>query len=77
MRGDWSSDMCSSDLEQLPAEVAKAVERLDLNQISAPFIMKNQKNGRSEERRVGKECDSTCSSNWSGVPFNKKLVNSI
>ncbi len=34
------------EMEQLPAEVAKAVERLDLNQISAPFIMKNQKNGR-------------------------------
>src|SRR3546814_16740081 len=26
--------------------------------------------GRSEERRVGKECDSTCTSRWS--PYHKK-----
>src|SRR3546814_18761704 len=29
-----------------------------------------QVNPRSEERRVGKECDSTCKSRW--PPYNKK-----
>src|SRR3546814_11962548 len=27
---------------------------------------------RSEERRVGKECVSTCRSRWSPYPYNKK-----
>src|SRR3546814_3395563 len=28
---------------------------------------------RSEERRVGKECVSTCSSRWSQYPYKKQL----
>src|SRR3546814_12231263 len=28
--------------------------------------------GRSEERRVGKECVSTCRSRWSPYPYKKK-----
>src|SRR3546814_10723573 len=79
---DWSSDVCSSDLnhqqhdgdndrkarqdalaqgpvlhsissraDQMPRSIAEAVPS---------FI-----NGRSEERRVGKECVSTCRSRWS------------
>src|SRR3546814_16019692 len=28
---------------------------------------------RSEERRVGKECDSTCRSRWSTSPYKKKI----
>src|SRR3546814_18281208 len=28
--------------------------------------------GRSEERRVGKECVSTCSTRWSQEPYKKK-----
>src|SRR3546814_7315013 len=56
---DWSSDVCSSDL--LDEEVswprarrgAAGQYRRDLGRI------------RSEERRVGKECVSTCSSRWS------------
>src|SRR3546814_18207986 len=28
---------------------------------------------RSEERRVGKECGSTCRSRWSPYPSNKKI----
>src|SRR3546814_11810471 len=30
---------------------------------------------RSEERRVGKECVSTCRSRWSPVPSKKKKIN--
>src|SRR3546814_16573924 len=30
---------------------------------------------RSEERRVGKECVSTCSSRWSPYPYKKKKYN--
>src|SRR3546814_2380963 len=56
---DWSSDVCSSDLAQAGEraragrdDVARAVDRIDLDV-------------RSEERRVGKECVSTCRSRWS------------
>src|SRR3546814_4169773 len=77
---DWSSDVCSSDLFRvLPAElhvgevlglalhlrtvadefrrrtrVAPTRERID----DVAFV-------RSEERRVGKECVSTCRTRWS------------
>src|SRR3546814_20458382 len=30
---------------------------------------------RSEERRVGKECVSTCRSRWSPYPYKKNTVN--
>src|SRR3546814_9569402 len=77
---DWSSDVCSSDLEsqgsgpfgvasgggfssrraaRVCAPSEKAVRDCALEstcQSSAP---------RSEERRVGKECVSTCRSRWS------------
>src|SRR3546814_18024246 len=29
---------------------------------------------RSEERRVGKECGSTCNSRWSPCPYKKKTT---
>src|SRR3546814_17986473 len=94
---DWSSDVCSSDLDKimtkkiwvqqgLPtpefailatrADLAGAIARLGL-----PLIVKPPHEGstvgvtkvteqaaleeRSEERRVGKECVSTCKSRWS------------
>src|SRR3546814_1297191 len=31
-----------------------------------------KQSGRSEERRVGKECVSTCRSRWSPYPYKKK-----
>src|SRR5436189_5096445 len=56
--GDWSSDVCSSDLERLRiaeciaadchGDVVAAVLALGANPIRHP--------PRSEERRVGKEC---------------------
>src|SRR3546814_20407653 len=41
---------------------------IDYDVIGAP-------DGRSEERRVGKECVSTCSSRWSPDPYTKKYIN--
>src|SRR3546814_9664150 len=55
---DWSSDVCSSDLwvcvivRHVPQHIG--VERIVTD--TCP---------RSEERRVGKECVSTCRSRWS------------
>src|SRR3546814_4897270 len=83
---DWSSDVCSSDLERNPAD-------LKWNEIGAEYIVEStglfltkelaqghlqagarkvilsapskDDTPRSEERRVGKECVSTCRSRWS------------
>src|SRR3546814_9443015 len=55
---DWSSDVCSSDLilshgkmMWVPSSYTRSVT------VPPP--------NRSEERRVGKECVSTCRSRWS------------
>src|SRR3546814_16829621 len=91
---DWSSDVCSSDLERItgrtPAVKQDAAAlhdsaviigtlgqspvidrlaeegRIDVEQVRGQwetFILQTVK--RSEERRVGQECVSTCSSRWS------------
>src|SRR3546814_8567765 len=72
---DWSSDVCSSDLDA--ARIGKAddylVTGLDAHdQAGQPVgVVALRVNGddvgfiRSEERRVGKECVSTCRSRWS------------
>src|SRR3546814_2536622 len=63
---DWSSDVCSSDLRLLVGE------RIDqAHGAAAPVVVGQadavpvRRAGRSEERRVGKECVSTCRSRWS------------
>src|SRR3546814_9180276 len=90
---DWSSDVCSSDLNAAD-RASPAYSRLhfepsaSLNSIhddvygvqssdgepNAPHVHEWSKSlmlasgsadGRSEERRVGKECVSTCRSRWS------------
>src|SRR3546814_5556728 len=72
---DWSSDVCSSDLggmidkatflrQQPVQERIHSHNRLhsyDGNEITNVVICRE----RSEERRVGKECVSTCRSRWS------------
>src|SRR3546814_11775225 len=96
---DWSSDVCSSDLDNiviaLEAEVANqahglgqliiiggdgtalhgveglgGMEAKDFACAEAPdalpFVAAAE--GRSEERRVGEECVSTCRSRWSPDP---------
>src|SRR3546814_10466022 len=74
---DWSSDVCSSDLQALEGGLDtahssfvhnnKLGDKTDLRQRDlAPRIdVKKTEYGRSEERRVGKECVSTCRSRWS------------
>src|SRR3546814_9234417 len=73
----WSSDVCSSDLlaiYQNPDNVAAC--RVHLRYLTPSgehdargieILEKNWKiaTDRSEERRVGKECVSTCRSRWS------------
>src|SRR3546814_7744397 len=72
---DWSSDVCSSDLRMAPSPAPDRRNRPDcrdgrrhsihartcypLLPLSQVYIL------RSEERRVGKECVSTCRSRWS------------
>src|SRR3546814_3913282 len=78
---DWSSDVCSSDLPANEASSTwypipgigsngNYQTRYFLYQTSSsPSIytmaIKVMKPDRSEERRVGKECVSTCRSRWS------------
>src|SRR3546814_301734 len=72
---DWSSDVCSSDLlRRCAAPGAPALPRGrsagdTLLRLCAP-AHPPYRGGlvRSEERRVGKECVSTCRSRWS--PYN-------
>src|SRR3546814_4788373 len=74
---DWSSDVCSSDLrcwcsDALPparARLETAPPRDDRGVPDAPRLrgvrVPALPQDRSEERRVGKECGSTCRSRWS------------
>src|SRR3546814_1899622 len=78
---DWSSDVCSSDLvggvnrEQrffvqflMPREI-KQPHSAPPVQHGAAFLRRSWRarlpRSRSEERRVGKACVSTCRSRWS------------
>src|SRR3546814_4376391 len=87
--GDWSSDVCSSDLPDLVGGALALeqdqhvrmlarqlrLQRLDQGRcnvqdgggehIAFGFEQGQRRQGRSEERRVGKECVSTCRSRWS------------
>src|SRR3546814_17645611 len=77
---DWSSDVCSSDLQTwdqagFPAfrdDDDETYQSLSSHRAPAKAGAQGQNlNGRrSEERRVGKECVSTCRSRWS--PYHEK-----
>src|SRR3546814_14504742 len=96
---DWSSDVCSSDLNESVGKKIRAAELMKVpytlvigeKEISSGQVMprlrqdlvvipvhpemngeeffktvaNEAKSRRSEERRVGKECVSTCRSRWS------------
>src|SRR3546814_4686477 len=79
---DWSSDVCSSDLDggqihTLGVSLRAATHRIDpivvradgaapgMSQARAYSGAVRDQPQRSEERRVGKECVSTCRSRWS------------
>src|SRR3546814_8854938 len=67
---DWSSDVCSSDLimggQRLDGRSASS-RRAWRTLRACRSYSRFHKSGddRSEERRVGKECVSTCRSRWS------------
>src|SRR3546814_14318006 len=81
---DWSSDVCSSDLGfaleidhrclPLPSAAPSRAGSLRLSSVEqdvdAPVLAALVLD-RSEERRVGKECVSTCRSRWSPYHSNK------
>src|SRR3546814_15044111 len=85
---DGSSDVCSSDLRH-PLAVAvcatrshgrngknrrsAATDRTDCDATRALFSTDRLGN-RSEARRVGKECVSTCRSRWSPFHYKKNLL---
>src|SRR3546814_850602 len=66
---DWSSDVCSSDLLDLSTPeqpecmlgLRRAVHPFQFDELDNPVV-------RSEERRVGKECVSTCRYRW--LPYH-------
>src|SRR3546814_2317590 len=60
---DWSSDVCSSDLGH--RSPCPSPRRPNPGPIPNPGHSSRKRNLRSEERRVGKECVSTCRSRWS------------
>src|SRR3546814_4973900 len=71
---DWSSDVCSSDLwamrltysgEFIHAAPWSVGSQGSANVSHGCTGMSTENAGRSEERRVGKECVSTCRSRWS------------
>src|SRR3546814_10123811 len=75
---DWSSDVCSSDLggEPLPQRFRPDQSPFPLVMAHRPGhdvcaknavleVRRSKQKGRSEERRVGTECVSTCRSRWS------------
>src|SRR5213595_4025833 len=68
--GDWSSDVCSSDLAACSyvPELARAGRWLQDHVFS-----RSEPPPRSEERRVGKECPPLCRSRWS--PYHLKKNN--
>src|SRR3546814_12366101 len=78
---DWSSDVCSSDL---PAEGTLLPETynysfgdsrrmlLDCKAAAMKETLAELWPKRSEERRVGKECVSTCRSRWSPSHYKEK-----
>src|SRR3546814_6315628 len=76
---DWSSDVCSSDLLAFLRRDDRGEGRQAADQGGDLFAQsqrpfrrsrrsrqrRRREGGRSEERRVGKECVRTCRSRWS------------
>src|SRR3546814_4877434 len=75
---DWSSDVCSSDLQGAASardddvdQPGRGEHRTDRRAVAgrdhldALRRQTGRAQPRSEERRVGKECVSTCRSRWS------------
>src|SRR3546814_14887369 len=79
---DWSSDVCSSDLFDLRRGPGISPSGVNLmicfhERVSASANTRTRSPGRSEERRVGKECVSTCRSRWSPYHSKKHKQNTV
>src|SRR3546814_18277459 len=81
---DWSSDVCSSDLSSFifwKVGLSVSFSRIQIDTASSPAETRkgtrqpHSPKARSEERRVGKECVSTCRSRWS--PYHSKKKHSV
>src|SRR3546814_20066918 len=76
---DWSSDVCSSDLPTPGVHVPRGhghagrSHARPIRAASPPGTAAVRSPARSEERRVGKECVSTCRSRWS--PYHSENNN--
>src|SRR3546814_12066944 len=94
---DWSSDVCSSDLNAFESVLCSriasdkaagldaysrfvgrnpgAADTLEgILQLPATLWPESAHQARSEERRVGNECVSTCRSRWSPEHYTTKTV---
>src|SRR3546814_2014950 len=81
---DWSSDVCSSDLaadwpssDGRPIHLLRPHGSVGLRTGSRhgrAAASTHRSGDRSEERRVGKECVSTCRSRWSPYHSKKKKL---
>src|SRR5438445_3601168 len=73
---DWSSDVCSSDLGEVhsPLDSTHVASAVGINLVTSVVRVEGHRlwvlstSGRSEERRVGKECRS----GWSPDHYEKK-----
>src|SRR3546814_10363696 len=82
---DWSSDVCSSDLQDHENETKMHLAALSarpaacrLSRYLTPergcaCVAAARDVVRSEERRVGKECVSTCRSRWQPYNYKNKI----
>src|SRR3546814_20948206 len=82
---DWSSDVCSSDLQQAgdveEGGLARARRPGDGDELALLHVQVERTQrvrfaqfGRSAARRVGKECVSTCRSRWSTYHSKQKVT---
>src|SRR3546814_10854610 len=69
---DWSSDVCSSDLALATPSTMPRYTVFHFFPLCSTHVLRllssamtSARKSRSEERRVGKECVSTCRSRWS------------
>src|SRR3546814_18272815 len=81
---DWSSDVCSSDLSvnvfllyfPLDRMAAALPKNFGADRDRMLAMLRSGQTTRSEERRVGNECVSTCRSRWSPYHYKHKILKS-
>src|SRR3546814_19775803 len=74
--GEGSIENCASgEVHEIQPGVLYALDKHDRHILRGrtALVMARCFNPRSDERRVGKECDCPCRSLWSQSPIKKKL----